>query len=107
MVSAAAIGATGMFSPLAGVAPKLVRKLHDLCRDDRLFEARKAQEAVAALRQWVKPGGVGGLKAAMRAMGRDCGEPRPPLQALDAGASGKLAAELGAIPALRDEPRGW
>jgi len=29
MVSAAAIGATGLFSPLAGVTPKLVRELYD------------------------------------------------------------------------------
>src|SRR5215475_13684745 len=34
MVSAAAIGATGMFAPLAGVAPKLVRQLCELCRKD-------------------------------------------------------------------------
>jgi 4-hydroxy-tetrahydrodipicolinate synthase len=107
MVSAAAIGATGLVSPLAGVAPKLVRQLYELCRKDRLVEARPAQEAIAALRQLVKGGGVGSLKAALRAMGRDCGEPRPPLQALDAAAASKLAADLAAIAALRDEPRGW
>src|ERR1700704_1968600 len=44
MVSAAATGATGLFSPLAGVAPKLVRKLYDGCRKDQLVEARGAQE---------------------------------------------------------------
>ena len=55
MVSAAAIGATGLFSPLAGVAPKLVRKLYDLCRDGQLFDAREAQEEVGALRQLLKP----------------------------------------------------
>ncbi len=89
MVSAAAIGATGMFSPLAGVAPKLVRKLYDICRKDQLVEARAAQEQVAALRQALKPGGVGSLKAALRAMGRDCGVPRPPLQAPDAEAAAR------------------
>jgi 4-hydroxy-tetrahydrodipicolinate synthase len=107
LVSAAAIGATGLVSPLAGVAPKLVRQLYDLCRKDRLVEARPAQEAIAAVRQLVKGGGVGSLKAALRAMGRDCGEPRPPLQVLDAAAASKLAADLGAIAALRHEPRGW
>ena len=40
MVSAAAIGATGMLSPLAGIAPRLVRELYELCRDQKLFEAR-------------------------------------------------------------------
>src|SRR5439155_1211361 len=83
-VSAAAIGATGLFSPLAGVAPKLIRKLYDSCRKDQLVEARGAQEAVAALRQHLKSSGS--LKGAMRTMGRDCGVPRPPLQAPDAEA---------------------
>ena len=107
LVSPAAIGATGMFAPLAGIAPKLVRELFELCRDQKLFEARKVQEQLAALRQAVKAGGVASLKAAMRAMGRDCGEPRPPLLSLDATAYQKLIGELDAIPALRSEPRGW
>jgi 4-hydroxy-tetrahydrodipicolinate synthase len=52
MVSAGAIGASGMFSALAAIAPKLVRRLFDLCRQQKLFEARAAQEQVAArLRQ--------------------------------------------------------
>jgi len=107
MVSAAAIGASGMFSALAAIAPKLVRKLFDLCRAQKLFEARALQEEVAALRQIVKPGGVAALKAAVRAMGRDCGNPRSPLLPLDAEATKKLAAEIEALPALADEPRGW
>jgi 4-hydroxy-tetrahydrodipicolinate synthase len=107
MVSAAAIGATGMFAPLAGIAPKLVRELFALCRDQKLFEARKAQEQMAALRQVVKPGSIASLKAAMSAMGRDCGTPRPPLLALDAATYQKLVGELDAIAALRAEPRGW
>ncbi len=103
MVSAAAIGATSLFAPLAGVAPKLVRSLYDSCRQNLLVEARSAQEAVAALRQHLKTSAS--LKAALRAMGRDCGVPRPPLQALDAEAAKALAATIE--PMLRDEPRGW
>ena len=103
MVSAAATGATGLFSPLAGVAPKLVRKLYDSCRKDQLVEARGAQEAVAALRQHLKSSGS--LKTALRTMGRDCGVPRPPLQAPDAEAARALAATLE--PMLHDEPRGF
>jgi 4-hydroxy-tetrahydrodipicolinate synthase len=103
MVSAAATGATGLFSPLTGVAPKLIRKLYDSCRKDLLVEARSAQEAVAALRQHLKSSG--NLKAAMRTMGRDCGVPRPPLQAPDDEATRALAAALE--PMLRDEPRGF
>ena len=111
MVSAGAIGATGMFSSLSAVAPKLVRYLYDICRTEKYFDARKPQEQIAAVRQAIKKaggaGGAGALKAAMRGMGRDCGQPRPPLDALDAQKSGKLAAELNALSFLRDEPRGW
>jgi dihydrodipicolinate synthase/N-acetylneuraminate lyase len=103
MVSAAATGATGLFSPLAGVAPKLVRQLFDGCRNDHLVETRSAQEAAAALRQYLKSSG--NLKAALRTMGRDCGVPRPPLQAPDAEATRALVASLE--PMLRDEPRGF
>ena len=107
MVSAAAIGATGMFAPLAGIAPKLVRTLYDLCRDQKLFEAR----ASAGSDRGAAPSGEARrrcrLKAAMRAMGRDCGEPRPPVLPLDAVAYQKLVGELDAIAALRAEPRGW
>jgi len=107
MVSAAAIGATGMFSALAAIAQKLVRDLFGLCRQQKLFEGRALQEEIAALRQTVKPGGVAALKAAARAMGRDYGNPRPPLLPLDAAAEKKLAAEIEALPSLAGEPRGW
>ena len=44
MVSAGAVGATSMFSSLAGVAPKLVRELYEICRTEKYFDARKTQE---------------------------------------------------------------
>src|SRR5271170_2225909 len=86
MVSAGAIGATGMFSALATIAPRLMRELFNLCRAQKFNEARALQGEAAALRQLVKPGGVAALKAAARAMGRDCGEPRAPLLPLDVAA---------------------
>jgi 4-hydroxy-tetrahydrodipicolinate synthase len=106
MVSAGAIGATGLLAPLAGIAPRLVRELFEMCRAQKLFEARPAQEKLAALRQAVKPGGVAALKAAMRAMGRDCGEPRPPVLPLDSAAYQRLVGTLDALD-LHGEPRGW
>jgi 4-hydroxy-tetrahydrodipicolinate synthase len=105
LVSAAAIGATGMFAPLAAVAPNLIRGLYDACRAGDLFAARAAQENVAALRQAMKPGGAPQLKAALRAIGRDCGDPRPPLLALDAAGQRALADALAGM--LAAEPRGW
>ena len=107
MVSSGAIGARSMVSPLAIIAPRLMRKLYDLCRADKFFEARALQEEAAMLRQMVKPGGVAALKAAARAMGRDCGNPRPPLLPLDSQAEKTLALQIEALPAFADEPHGW
>jgi len=106
-VSAAAIGATGMLSSLAAFAPRLIRGLYDACRGGDLSAARGAQEEVAALRQATKPGGAGVLKAALRILGRDCGDPRPPLLALDTAAAKALADALGRMPIMTREPRGW
>ena len=107
LVSAAAIGARGMFAPLAVVAPTLIRRLFDLCQSQKLSEARAVQEDVAALRQMLKASGVAALKTAARAMGRDCGGPRPPLLPLTTGEETKLVAALEALPAFAAEPRNW
>jgi 4-hydroxy-tetrahydrodipicolinate synthase len=107
MVSAGAVGATSMFSALSAVAPNLVRQLYDICRTEKYFDARKVQEDVVELLQIVKHAGTGGLKGALRAMGRDCGQPRPPLDPLNASGYKKLATELGALAALGAQPRGW
>lgn len=107
LVSASAIGARGMFSALAIIAPTLMQRLFELCRAQKLFEARALQEDAAALRQIVKSGGVAAIKAAARAMGRDCGNPRSPLLPLDAAAEKQLVAAIESIPALSAEPRGW
>ena len=107
MISASAIGCAGVFAPLAGVAPKVVRQLYDVCTKEQYEDGRKAQEAIAALRQAVKKEGVAGLKSAMRTLGRDVGGPRPPLRATGEVEQGVLAERLGKIAALRTEPRGW
>ena len=91
----------------AAIAPGRVRELYDLCRKDRLFEARKVQEEIAELRQLVKKAGAASLKAALRTMGRDCGEVRPPLRPVGEEEYGKLSEALAAMPVLRTEPRGW
>ena len=106
-ISAGAIGANGGFAPLAGVAPRLVRRLYELCRQEAYGAARPPQETLAALYQAVKPGGVAGVKAAMRQMGRDVGVPRTPVPALDEAQSARLTGALAAIEALQDEPQGW
>lgn len=107
MVPAGVIGAMGAFSPLSGVAPKLVRKVYDLCVKQQFTQARQAQEEIAELSHRLKTAGLAGLKGALRAMGRDCGQPRPPARALGEVESGKLADDIGAMSFMRAEPRGW
>jgi 4-hydroxy-tetrahydrodipicolinate synthase len=107
MISAGAIGATGVFAPLAGIAPRLVRRLYEYFRAEQHAQARAVQEQIAQLRQIVKRTTVAGVKAGMRAMGRDCGDPRPPLEGLSAAEFERVTAGLNAIAALREEPRGW
>lgn len=114
MVSAFVLGGGGAFSPLSGIAPRLVRKLYDLCRKEKYIEARPLQEEIAALHHAVTAAGASGLrdglagiKAAMEAMGRQCGVPRPPVRALDAREQERLAQQITGMAFLKDEPQGW
>lgn len=107
LISAGAIGATGMFSPLSGIAPRAVRELWDICKKEKYSEARPVQESLAALRQAVKQNMPGRLKCVMHYMGRDCGQPRPPLGSLDIAEQEKLYAEIDAIKILGAEPKDW
>lgn len=107
LVSAGAIGAKGAISSLAAIAPTAVRRLHDLCRRDQLFEARGVQEEIAALLQLLKGSGAAGLKAALHVLGRDCGDVRPPLRPLGEVEYGALVERLEGLKMLRAEPRGW
>jgi 4-hydroxy-tetrahydrodipicolinate synthase len=107
LISAHAIGATGSFCALAGIAPKAVRRLHELCMAERYEAARPVQDAIAALRMAIKPGGVAALKAASQAMGRDCGSVQPPLSPLSEADGARLSLALSKIEMLGDEPRGW
>lgn len=114
MVSAGALGGSGAFAPLAAIAPKLVRRLHDLCRQQKFIEARPVQEDIGALHHAVRwagesrlNDGLAGLKSVLRTMGRDCGQPRPPVRGLGEVEHGKLAETVRAMAFLRAEPQGW
>ena len=108
MVSAGVIGGAGAFSALSSVAPGLVRRVYDLCGKERYPEARQGQEDLATLHHLVKsPRLETGLKAAMRAMGRECGEPRPPSKPLGEVESGKVSEAIAGMGFLKGEPRGW
>jgi len=107
MVPNAAVGGAGAFSPLSSVAPKLARRIYELCMKQQLVQARTLQEDMAELHHLVKQGGRAGLKTAMRAMGRECGDPRLPGLSLGEPAMSQLAARVAACPYLSAEPRGW
>jgi 4-hydroxy-tetrahydrodipicolinate synthase len=107
MISARAIGATGLLSPLSNIAPRLVHELYDFCRTENYQDAQGKQTELAALHRLLRQTGVPGLKAAVRVMGRDCGVPRPPLAALADAECRALAENLSAIKGINSEPRGW
>lgn len=114
IVSAGALGGSGVFSPLSGIAPKLVRNLYDLCRREQFVEARELQENVGALHHAVKSigesglrDGLAGLKAVHAAFGRECGMPRPPVRKLGEIERSRLGAAVAGMPFLEAEPRGW
>ena len=94
-------------TPLACIAPKLIGNLYALSMAEKFAEARPAQEQAAILYRAVRDAGAAGFKSGMRAMGRDCGGPRPPLAALDDAATKMLLAELTASGTMKSEPHGW
>jgi len=113
-VPAFALGGSGVFTPLAAIAPGLVRDAYNLCKQRKFVEARGIQENIAELHHLVKEAGesglkdgLGGIKCAMAAMGRECGVPRPPVRPLGEIERGRIAEALNAMPYLRAEPRGW
>ena len=101
------LGGRGGFSQLASVAPRLARELYELCSKQQFTQARKAQEQIATLNHTLKQAGFAGLKGAMRAMGRDVGVPRPPVDPLGEVEAGVLAERMAAMTFLEREPRGW
>lgn len=107
MVSNGALGGNGVFSPLASVAPRLARELYEYCARQQFTQARKLQEQMAELHHVVKRAGRSGLKGALRAMGRDCGEPRLPAIGLPEPEMMAYVERVRALPYLRVEPRGW
>lgn len=107
MISAGAIGATGLLSSLSNIAPRIVRELYDLCRIENYQDARGRQSDLAVLLRNFRRTGVSGLKAATRVMGRDCGVPRPPLPTFGDADSLALAKKLAAIRSIGAEPKGW
>jgi dihydrodipicolinate synthase/N-acetylneuraminate lyase len=107
LISAGAIGAKGAFAPYATVAPRLIARLYELCRAERYEEARPFQEEFARLYHVVHRRGVAGMKAAARAVRRDCGDPRPPVLPLEERRQRSLADQIFQIRSVAEEHKGW
>jgi 4-hydroxy-tetrahydrodipicolinate synthase len=107
MISARATGATGLLSSLSNIAPRLVQELYEFCRVENYKDAHDKQMQLAELHRLLRDSGVPGLKVAARAMGRDCGAPRPPLAPLTDSESDALKHGLLALGAVKSEPHGW
>jgi 4-hydroxy-tetrahydrodipicolinate synthase len=107
MISARAIGATGLLTSLSNISPRVVRELYDLCREEKYEDARSRQFDLAVMCRLFRGIGVSGLKAATRFMGRDCGVPRPPLPTFTEAESRALTEKLSAIDVISAEPKGW
>jgi 4-hydroxy-tetrahydrodipicolinate synthase len=114
IVPASTLGGSGAIVPLAAIAPGLVRRVYDLCRQEKFVEARGMQEDIAQLHHLVKEAGASGLKdglagikCAMAMMGRECGVPRPPVRPLGEVERGRFEGSMHAMAFLNAEPRGW
>jgi 4-hydroxy-tetrahydrodipicolinate synthase len=114
MVSAFVLGGGGAFSPLSGIAPRLIHDLYNLCSEEKYIEARPLQEDIAALYHVVKEAGASGLKdglagikAAMAAMGRPCGLPRSPVHPLGVSERERFVKQIAGMAFLKNEPQGW
>lgn len=99
--SALTLGAHGAILAVAGAAPEICVKIHELVCEDRFAEARQLQRRLVPLAKSVGATyGVAGLKAALDLLGYAGGPPRPPLQPLGASAIAAIRAQLLALDLL-------
>lgn len=99
MVDALEAGADGAIAALACVAPHACAGIRNAWLEHRVDAARKLQRTIAPLGEALTAGyGVPGLKAALRLMGYDHGDPRMPVPPLP-------ASELPALRQLLEDAK--
>lgn len=83
LLDALLAGADGGIAALADLAPAASVRVRNAWREHRLEQARHEQQLIAPLGQALTRGyGVPGVKAGVRMLGFDHGDPRPPLPPL-------------------------
>jgi 4-hydroxy-2-oxoglutarate aldolase len=99
LVQALEAGADGAIAALANLAPHASAAIRKAWLEQRADEARRLQRTIAPLGEALSAGyGVPGLKAALRLLGYDHGDPRMPLPALP-------SAELPALRRLLEDAK--
>lgn len=85
LLDALLAGADGSIAALADLAPATSVRIRNAWREHRLEQARRQQQLIAPLGQALtRSYGVPGVKAGVRMLGFDHGDPRPPLPPLPA-----------------------
>jgi len=96
-----ALGAHGAVSGVANIFPQLVVSLYDAAQEGDWQRAQELQAKVLAVSRAIKAGAyLSGVKAALRILGRDLGDPRLPLVGMSSEQEEELRqqlAELGLI----------
>jgi 4-hydroxy-2-oxoglutarate aldolase len=96
LLDALEAGADGAVAALANLAPHASAGIRKAWHEHRLDQARQLQRTIAPLGEALSAGyGVPGLKAALRLLGYDHGDPRVPLPALAATELSTLRRLLG------------
>jgi len=102
MVEALAAGADGAIAALANLAPGACAGIRQAWMAHDAERARRLQRAIAPLGEALTRGyGVPGLKAGLRMLGYDHGDPRPPLPPLPAAELAplrRLLEDAGLLP---------
>jgi len=89
------VGATGGILALASVLPEACTRLFELARSGQFDEAKALQQQLMPIAKLLGSiHGVAGLKAALKLVGCDVGNPRPPLVPLAAVNVSDLSAAL-------------
>jgi dihydrodipicolinate synthase/N-acetylneuraminate lyase len=89
------VGATGGILALASVLPEACTRLFELARSGRFDEAKALQQQLMPIAKLLGSiHGVAGLKAALKLVGCEVGDPRPPLVPLAAVSVSELSAAL-------------
>jgi 4-hydroxy-2-oxoglutarate aldolase len=103
--SALALGVHGGVLALSGIVPDQCAALMRMVGEGRLAEARQLQRTLLPLARSIGvQHGVPALKAALRLLGYETGDPRPPLRPAPAAVQATLRTQLTALGLLAEEP---